>query len=131
MKLQRASRLAIYAILELARDPDRQRASAEIAAAYGVSNHHLVKVLGVLAKAGLVEATRGASGGYRFVANPKRTTLHDLVSLFEPVGGDRAREPGETTPAGRALEGILTEIDDIATATLASVTVSTMCKLMA
>ena len=131
MKLQRASRFAVYAILELAADPERQLSAAEIGARYGISTHHLAKVLHTLGRAGLVEAVRGAGGGYRFTGNPKRTTLMDVIRLFEPVGEAAAGgpEPGEETEVGAALAQVLGEIDAAARATLNSVTLSTMLKL--
>ena len=54
MKLQISSQIAIFALLELAGVPERQLAVAEIGEKYGVSSHHLAKVMQVLARAGLV-----------------------------------------------------------------------------
>ena len=96
MKLQKATRFAIYSLLDLAREPGRQRSAGEIAQRYGISTNHLAKVMRELGRAGLVEAERGVGGGYRFVGNAKRVTLWDVVSLFEtPYGdsGSRARRP--------------------------------------
>ncbi|MBN8478940.1 MAG: Rrf2 family transcriptional regulator, partial [Burkholderiales bacterium] len=45
MKLQKNSRLALYSVLEFAADPGRHIAASEIAEKYGVSPHHLAKVL--------------------------------------------------------------------------------------
>ncbi|MBS0526954.1 MAG: Rrf2 family transcriptional regulator [Proteobacteria bacterium] len=128
MKLQTATRLGLYAVLELARDPDRTLSSAELAERFGVSSHHLAKVLGTLSNAGLVRGGRGASGGYRFIANRRRITLMDIVALFEPAPGQRAREPGEETDIGAALQRVLLEIDEIAEATLRSISLETMLK---
>lgn len=128
MKLQTATRLGLYAILELARNPERTLSSAELAERFGVSNHHLAKVLGVLSTAGLVRGGRGAAGGYRFTGNRRRITLMDIVALFEPAPGNRAKEPGEGTDIGAALQRVLLEIDEIAEATLASITLETMLK---
>ena len=89
MKLQTATRLGLYAVLELARDGERTLSAAELAERFGVSTHHLAKVLRTLGSAGLVEAERGAGGGYRFIANRRRTTLMDIVALFEPAPGRR------------------------------------------
>ncbi|HSM20355.1 MAG TPA: Rrf2 family transcriptional regulator [Hyphomicrobiales bacterium] len=131
MKLQTASRIAIYAVLELARDPTRQLSAAEIGATYSVSVHHLAKVLNTLVRAGLVRSVRGAGGGYMFAGNVKRTTLFDVISLFEPVQtAVGAGRQNEETPAGMALQAILDEIDDISRATLNSVTLATMIKLI-
>lgn len=128
MKLQTASRIAIYAVLELARDAERQLSAAEIGEAYGVSVHHLAKVLNTLVRAGLVRSVRGAGGGYMFTGNARRTTLLDVILLFEPLGETETGE--EVTKIGRALDAILHEIDDISRATLNSVTLATVLKLI-
>ena len=126
MKLQTATRLGLYAVLELARDPERTLSASDLAERFDVSTHHLAKVLRTLAGAGLVRGGRGATGGYRFTGNRKRTTLMDIVALFEPAPGSRPKEPGEDTDIGSALQRVLTEIDEIAEATLRSVSLQTM-----
>ena len=126
MKLQTATRLGLYAVLELARDPDRTLAATDLAERFGVSSHHLAKVLRTLSNAGLVRGGRGAAGGYRFIGNRRRTTLMDIVALFEPAPGQRASEPGEQTDIGGALQRVLMEIDEIAEATLRSVSLETL-----
>jgi Rrf2 family protein len=128
VKLQTATRLGLYATLELARDPAQTLSAADLAGRFGVSTHHLAKVLRTLSTAGLVQAERGASGGYRFAGNRRRITLMDIVALFEPVPGRRAKEPGEDTDIGCALQRVLTEIDEIAEATLRSISLETMLK---
>jgi Rrf2 family protein len=131
MRLQIATRLALYAVLLLAADSGKQFSAAEIAARFGISVNHLAKVLRTLGRAGLVEAARGAGGGYRFRGNAKRVTLLDVILLFEDVGPDaRAEEEaGAASPEGRAIRRVLDEIDDIARATLASITLATMVRL--
>ncbi len=133
MKLQVSTRLALYAVIHLAADPHRQFAAADIAARFGISVNHLAKVLRTLGRAGLVDAARGAGGGYRFRGNARRVTLLDVVQLFEDVGpnGRAEGEPGETSAEGRALRRVLDEIDDIARATLSSITLATMVRLVA
>jgi Rrf2 family protein len=126
VKLQTATRLGLYAVLELAREPDRTLSAADLAERFGVSAHHLAKVLRTLSAAGLVRGGRGATGGYRFTGNRRRTTLMDIVALFEPAPGRRAPEPGEETVIGQGLQRVLAEIDDIAEATLRSISLETM-----
>jgi Rrf2 family protein len=128
VKLQTATRLGLYAVLELARDPERTLSAADLAERYGVSSHHLAKVLRTLSAAGLVRGGRGASGGYRFTGNRRRTTRMDIVALFEPAPGSRAREPGEETEVGAVLQRVLLEVDEIAEATLRSISLETMLK---
>ena len=128
MKLQTGTRLGLYAVLELARDPERTLSATDLAERFDVSGHHLAKVLRVLANAGLVRGGRGASGGYRFTGNRRRVTLMDIVALFEPAPGHRAKEPGEDTDIGSALQRVLLEIDEIAESTLRSISLETMLK---
>ncbi len=131
MRVQVATRLALFAVFQLAADPRRQLASAEIASRFGISVNHLSKVLRILGRAGLVEALRGAGGGYRFKGNPRRVTLLDVIELFEPVGSGGAEGDQEgTTPEGRALHRVFEEIDDIARATLSSISLVTALKLV-
>ncbi len=128
MKLQTATRLGLYAVLELAREPERTQSVTDLAERFGVSGHHLAKVLRTLSAAGLVRGGRGASGGYRFIGNRRRTTLMDIVALFEPAPGHRSAEPGEDTDIGAALQRVLMEIDEIAEATLRSISLETLLK---
>ncbi len=130
MRLHKATWCALYSVLELARDRERQVSAAEIAERYGISANHLAKVLRDLGRAGLVESVRGAGGGYRFAGNVKRTTLYDVVILFEDIVADDGSEPGADTNIGRGLTRVLTEIDEIAVATLKSVTLATLLKPM-
>jgi Rrf2 family protein len=132
MKLQKNTSLALYSVLEFAADPGRHISAAEIANKYGVSAHHLAKVLSDLARAGVVESVRGVGGGYRFAGNARRLTLMDIIRTFEdlaPAAADR-REPGELTPVGTALGAVLSEIDEIAKATFSSITLATMLRLI-
>ena len=133
MKLQKASSFALYAVLELAANPTSQLSGTEIADKYGISAHHLAKVLRELGRAGIVDAARGVGGGYRLAVNPKRLTLFDVIQVFEPVGPESASkdDPELAADAGRALRMVLDELDDHALATFRSITISTMLKLMA
>jgi Rrf2 family protein len=132
VKLQTATSLALVSVLEAAGHPERQVSASDIAEKYGVSIHHLAKVLRELGRAGVFEATRGAGGGYRFVGNARRLTLYDVIELFEDISA-RSPEAGGADPAtdvGRALARVLSEIDETAKATFRSITVETMLKLV-
>jgi Rrf2 family transcriptional regulator, nitric oxide-sensitive transcriptional repressor len=132
MKLQVSSRLAIFALIELAADPEKQVPVSEIGEKYEVSAHHLAKVMHTLGRAGLVKSIRGVGGGYSFSGNARRTTLLDIINLFEvPSSADFPDENDEIRdPAQWALNKVLLEVDDIARATLGSITLSTMLKQM-
>jgi Rrf2 family protein len=132
MRLQKATAFALYAVLELAANPARQLTVVEIADKYGISAHHLAKVLRDLGRAGLVEAVRGVGGGYRFSGNAKRLTLMDVIRLFEEIGAETdAATPlvaGQDIAAG--LRFVLAELDAQTVATLRSISLSTMLKLI-
>jgi len=131
MRLQKATRFALYAVMELASSSERYVSAAEVATKYGISLNHLAKVLRTLGRSGLVEASRGVGGGYRFVANAKRTTLLQIIQLFENIDPITAgeREPGDSTEAGLTLKRVLEEIEDTARATLSSISLDTMIKM--
>ncbi len=132
MKLQKSTVIALCSVLEAALDPSRQISSAGVAEKYGVSPHHLAKVLRRLGRAGLLNSTRGVGGGYRFSGNVKRTTLMDIIDLFE----DMIVEPGNplapkySTSVERAIGQVLIEIDETAKAVFKSITLATMINLI-
>jgi Rrf2 family protein len=151
MRLQTNTLLALYSVIEFARDPGRPISAAEIADRHGVSSHHLAKVLSELARAGVVESIRGVGGGYRFAGNIRRLALMDIIQLFQdfdPQLGTQARPDKPTfrsdgvahsrRETGRhparavdmALGAVLEEIDEIAKATFRSITLATMLQLI-
>jgi Rrf2 family protein len=69
----------------------------ELARALRVPPDYLAKVLGRLARAGVVVATRGAKGGYRLSRPPEKIRLGEVVW---PLEGTRAR-PGCLLRPGR------------------------------
>ncbi len=128
MKMHKASLFALYAVLELASDPERQLSATDIADKYGISTHHLAKILRTLVRSGLVQAVRGAGGGYRFTGVVNRTTLLDIIELFETLES----ELDIPTPKGQAgeavieeLQSITREIDDLTKAVLDTITLET------
>jgi Rrf2 family protein len=129
MRLQISTRLAIFAALELTAREGRQLSVADIGEKYGVSSHHLAKVMHVMGRAGLVRSVRGAGGGYQFAGNARRVTLLDVAQLFEELSSVEHDAAG-ATPEDHALREVLNEIDDIARATLGSITIATMRKLV-
>ena len=139
MKLQQNTLLALASALEFAAQPERQFTVGEVAARYRVSAHHLAKVLRALGRAGVLEAVRGARGGYRFAANAKRLTLLDVIELFEEIGAVRrpstraTRRSESAAGAGEieaALAVVFAEIDELARATFRSITLQTMLGLI-
>ncbi len=129
MRLQKSTLFALYAVLELAANPERQLSTADIAERYDVSAHHLAKVMRQLVRAGLIQSVRGVGGGYRFCGNVNRVTLWDVMVLFEPNPGQADEdEPQATTPIALALNNVRGEIDDITRATMQSITLKSLLK---
>lgn len=130
MKLQKATLFGLYAVLDLAADPERQLTVTEIATKYGISAHHLAKVLRDLGRAGMIDAVRGVGGGYRFVGDAHKLTLMDVIRVFEDVdAGTDEPPPGRDIAEG--LRFILAEINSHTVPTLKSISLATMLKLIA
>ncbi len=131
MKLQKASRYALYAVLHLASEPGRQFSTADIAESYGISIHHLAKVLRTLVRSGLIESVRGVGGGYRFAGNLRRTTLWAVIHEFESLESEIDTPDDLTGNAAiviRGLDSVMGEIDGLNRATLDSITLKTLLR---
>ncbi|MDP2657007.1 MAG: Rrf2 family transcriptional regulator [Candidatus Deferrimicrobium sp.] len=131
MKLNKGSLFALFAVLELAGNADRQLSTTDIAEKYGISTHHLAKVMRNLVHSGLVQAVRGVGGGYRFAGNVSRTTLLDVIQIFETLESEldmpnHGNSAGE--PIVAELRSITGEIDDLTKAILDTITLETALK---
>ena len=78
---------ALRAFIYIARQSPRLVPAAEVAGSIDAPRNYLSKTLGVLARAGFLDSTRGASGGFRIAPGSAARPLSDLVSTIE------AREP--------------------------------------
>ncbi len=127
--MQKSSRLAIYALIELASNPDRQISAAEIGTKYRVSSHHLAKVLLTLGREGWVQSIRGVGGGYSFTGNAKRITLFDIISLFENTStACKLDRPENATDEECVLFDVSKEINEISMSTYSSISIATLLK---
>jgi FeS assembly SUF system regulator len=80
------SKLADYGVIvatHLAAHPDRQETAAAVAAATRLPPATVAKLLKALAHAGLVSATRGATGGYRLARLPAAISIAEVVAAID------------------------------------------------
>ena len=84
MQLTRFSDYSLRLLLYLAAHPDRLVPIDEVSRAYGVSHHHLVKIVQLLVDEELVASTRGRGGGLRLNRPPASINVGALVRLTEP-----------------------------------------------
>ncbi|ACG79586.1 conserved predicted transcriptional regulator [Phenylobacterium zucineum HLK1] len=112
MRLTGYTDFALRVLMYIAVHPDRRPTIAEIAAGYGISKNHLMKVVFDLGRAGYIETVRGKNGGLRLARPAESIGVGELVRRTE---GDMALAPclGRAdgcviTPACR-LKGVLVE----------------------
>lgn len=104
--------------------PDKLTVS-QMSSAYGISRHHLIKVVMNLAALGYVETLRGKGGGVRLAKPPEEIRLGQVIRQMEPGLGLveclRSKKPGicAIEPAcklrgvlRRATEEFLTGLDE-------------------
>ncbi|AKJ08053.1 BadM/Rrf2 family transcriptional regulator [Archangium gephyra] len=75
---------ALRVLLYLAVHPDRVVSTGEVSGAYGISKHHLVRVVQGLGRHGFVEVRPGRSGGVVLARAPAEISVGDVVRHMEP-----------------------------------------------
>lgn len=98
MKLTSFTDYGLRMLMRMAGAPGRAFSTQELAAEFGLSRHHLTKIMQRLARAGIVETRRGGGGGAVLARPPEEIRLGEVVRLLEegqalveclgPGGGD-------------------------------------------
>ena len=116
MRLTVFSDYTLRVLMYLALDRTRLATIPEMAASYGISENHLMKVVHQLARAGVVESVRGKGGGVRLARAPDEIRLGEIVRASEgnaPIVECMSGDPGAcriTAPC--RLKGILVDAFD-------------------
>jgi Rrf2 family nitric oxide-sensitive transcriptional repressor len=83
MKLTTFTDYSLRVLMYLATAPEGRATIGEIAQAFGISEHHLVKVVHFLGMENLLVNTRGRGGGLRLAAAPREISVGRVVRLTE------------------------------------------------
>jgi len=86
MKLTTFSDYTLRVLMYLALNRERLATIPEIAAAYEISENHLMKVVHQLARSGVIESVRGKGGGIRLAREPEEIRLGQVVRVSEGSG---------------------------------------------
>ncbi|MDE2395559.1 MAG: Rrf2 family transcriptional regulator [Burkholderiales bacterium] len=85
MKLTSFTDYSLRILMYLAVDAARRVTVADIAAAYGISENHLVKIAHFMGKQGWLETVRGKGGGIRLAMAPAELNIGRVVRATEGV----------------------------------------------
>jgi Rrf2 family nitric oxide-sensitive transcriptional repressor len=75
---------ALRVLLYLAAHPGKVVSTAEVSDAYGISKHHLVRVVQGLGRHGFVEVRPGRAGGVVLAREPAKISVGEVVRHLEP-----------------------------------------------
>lgn len=83
MRLTSFTDYGLRMLMRMAAAPERAFSTAELAEEFGLSRHHLTKIMQRLAQGGIVETRRGGGGGAVLARSADRIRLGALVRLLE------------------------------------------------
>ena len=124
----RLTNLADYAVVVMtaaARQPDARLSAARVAEATGIPAPTVAKLMGTLARAGLLTASRGVAGGFALALPPAAISVAAIIeavdgpiALTNCLSGDahdcaiegRCGVRGHWAPINRAVRGALSAV---------------------
>lgn len=108
MRLTKSTSHAIRILIDCAQAGDRLIKVAELSGRLDITQQNVFKIVNMLARAGLIEATRGRNGGVRLARAASEIRIGDVVRATE-VTHVEIEEAAATlkTGAGRGVNRIL------------------------
>lgn len=83
MRLTTFSDYSLRVLIYLAAAPETRSTIADIASAFGISEHHLVKVVQLLGREGILLNTRGRKGGVQLARPAGEINVGQVLRLTE------------------------------------------------
>ena len=113
MRLTSFTDYSLRVLIFLAAEPGRRGTIAEIAQAFDISENHLMKVVHLLGREGLLLNVRGKGGGLQLAQPPRSINVGEVVRITEgrPLPAecfDADRNACVITPVCR-LRGVLSD----------------------
>lgn len=100
--------VAVHALAMLAAHPDEPHTSREIAGSVATNPVVIRRLLGQLTRAGLVESTHGAKGGFRLARPASKISLFDAYRAVEEGGFFALPEKSNAKcPIARRMKSVL------------------------
>jgi Rrf2 family nitric oxide-sensitive transcriptional repressor len=104
MRLTAFTDYSLRVLIYLAAAPGHRATVAEVAASFGISVHHLVKVVQLLGREGILRNTRGRGGGMQLAHPPSAIRVGRVVRLAE--GESRPAECFDPETSTCCLSGV-------------------------
>ena len=104
MRLTSFTDYGLRMLMRLAATHGQALSTADLAEEFGLSRHHLTKIMQRLARGGIVETRRGGGGGAVLARDPAGIRLGEVVRLLEqdqPLVACFGADPGGCSIVGR------------------------------
>mgnify|MGYP001614699893 FL=1 len=104
--------VAVHALAVIAHHADERHTSRAIAGSVATNPVVIRRLLSQLARAGIVESTHGAKGGFRLAKPAAKVSLHDVYRAVEDCGALFAlhAKKNEKCPVACRMQRILTGV---------------------